>query len=42
MLLDRLTYYSFITLGGLGYGDVVPGNVFGERFAFRLSITGTL
>ncbi|MFN5465347.1 MAG: ion channel [Cyanobacteriota bacterium] len=42
MVLDRLTYYSFITLGGLGYGDVLPGNVFGERFAILLSITGTL
>lgn len=42
MLLDRLTYYSFVTLGGLGYGDVLPGNAFGERFAILLSISGTL
>jgi hypothetical protein len=42
MLLDRLTYYSFITLGGLGYGDVLPGNAIGERFAILLSVTGTL
>jgi hypothetical protein len=42
MLLDRLTYFSFVTLAGLGYGDVLPGNPFGERFAILLSIAGTL
>lgn len=42
MLLDRLTYFSFVTLAGLGYGDVLPGNPFGERFAILLSIGGTL
>lgn len=42
MLLERLTYYSFITLGGLGYGDVLPGNAYGERFAILLSVAGTL
>lgn len=42
LLLDRLTYFSFVTLGGLGYGDVLPGNAFGERFAILLSVTGTL
>jgi voltage-gated potassium channel len=41
-LLDRLTYFSFVTLAGLGYGDVLPGNPFGERFAILLSIGGTL
>lgn len=42
LLMERLTYYSFITLGGLGYGDVLPGNAYGERFAILLSVSGTL
>ncbi|MFZ0406821.1 MAG: potassium channel family protein [Cyanobium sp.] len=42
LLLDRLTYYSFITIAGLGYGDVVPGNAIGERFAILLSVSSTL
>ena len=42
LLLDRLTYYSFVTIAGLGYGDVVPGNAFGERFAILLSVSSTL
>lgn len=42
MLLERLTYFSFVTLGSLGYGDVLPGNAFGERFAILLSVSGTL
>lgn len=42
ILLDRLTYFSFITLAGIGYGDVVPNNAFGERFAILLSVVGTL
>jgi len=41
-LLERLTYYSFITIGTLGYGDVLPGNARGERFAVLLSLSGTL
>lgn len=41
-LLDRLTYFSFITLGGLGYGDVVPANPIGERLAIFLSLSSTL
>jgi hypothetical protein len=42
MALDRLTYYSFVTLAGLGYGDVLPGDAVGERFAILLSVSGTL
>lgn len=42
LLLDRLTYYSFITIAGLGYGDVVPGNAIGERFAILMSVSSTL
>ena len=41
-LLERLTYYAFITIGTLGYGDVLPGNARGERFAVLLSLAGTL
>ncbi|MCP9885300.1 two pore domain potassium channel family protein [Synechococcus sp. ATX 2A4] len=41
-LLDRLTYFSFVTLGGLGYGDVLPGNPLGERLAILLSLCSTL
>lgn len=40
--LDRLTYFSFITLGGVGYGDVLPGTPTGERFSILLSICGNL
>ena len=42
LILDRLTYYSFITIGGLGYGDIVPGNALGERFAILMSLASTL
>lgn len=42
LLLDRLTYFSFVTLGGLGLGDIVPGNAVGERFVILLSVASTL
>ncbi|QPN61251.1 two pore domain potassium channel family protein [Synechococcus sp. CBW1002] len=41
-LRDRLLYYSFVTVAGLGYGDVLPGNPVGERFAILLSVSSTL
>ena len=41
-LLDRLIYFSFVTIAGLGYGDVIPADVVGERFAILLSVAGTL
>ncbi|MFM7675469.1 MAG: ion channel [Synechococcus sp.] len=41
-LTDRLLYYSFVTVAGLGYGDVLPGNPLGERFAILLSLSSTL
>lgn len=41
IILDRLTYYSFITIGGLGYGDIVPTNALGERFAIIMGLTST-
>lgn len=42
MLVDRLTYFSFVTLAGLGLGDVYPLNPLGERFVILLSLCGTL
>ena len=42
LLLDRLTYFSFVTIGGLGYGDIVPTNAIGERFVMLLSVASTL
>jgi hypothetical protein len=42
MMMDRLTYFSFITIGGLGYGDILPTNALGERFAILLSVASTL
>jgi hypothetical protein len=41
-LLDRLTYFSFVTIAGLGYGDVLPTNAVGERFVILLSVASTL
>jgi hypothetical protein len=41
-LMARLSYFSFVTLGSLGYGDVVPASPIGEAFAVLLSITSTL
>ncbi len=41
-LTDRLLYYSFVTVAGLGYGDVLPANPVGERFAILLSVSSTL
>jgi hypothetical protein len=41
-LLDRLTYFSFVTIGSLGYGDVLPANPLGERVAILLSLSSTL
>jgi hypothetical protein len=41
-LLDRLTYFSFTTIAGLGPGDIVASNAYGERFVILLSVSGTL
>lgn len=41
-LVDRLTYFSFVVLAGLGLGDVLPGNAVGERFVVLLSLAGNL
>jgi len=42
LLVDRLTYFSFVVLAGLGLGDVLPTNPLGERFVILLSLSGTL
>lgn len=42
LLLDRLTYFSFVTIAGLGPGDIVAGNAVGERFVMLLSVSSTL
>ncbi|MEA5415736.1 ion channel [Synechococcus sp. BA-132 BA5] len=42
LVLDRLTYFSFVTIAGVGYGDVVPANAVGERFVILLSVASTL
>jgi len=42
LLVDRLTYFSFVVLGGLGLGDVLPASSLGERFVILLSLVGTL
>ncbi len=41
-LAARLSYFSFVTLGSLGYGDVVPASPIGESFAVLLSLSSTL
>jgi hypothetical protein len=41
-LLERLVYFSYITVSTLGYGDVVPTNVYGERFVVLLGISSTM
>lgn len=41
-LVERLTYFSFVTLASIGYGDVLPQTPGAEFFAVCLSITGTL
>lgn len=42
LLIDRLTYFSFVVLAGLGLGDVLPHSALGERFVILLSLSGTL
>lgn len=41
-LLARLSYFSFVTLSSLGYGDVVPASPIGESFAVLVSLSSTL
>lgn len=41
-LVTRLSYFTFVTIGTLGYGDVVPASPLGECFVVLLSISSTL
>jgi voltage-gated potassium channel len=41
-VIERLTYFAFITLGSIGYGDVLPATPEAEFFAVCVSIIGTL
>jgi voltage-gated potassium channel len=41
-LMARLSYFAFITISSLGFGDVVPASPIGEVFAVLLSISSTL
>lgn len=41
-LMARLSYFAFITISSLGFGDVVPTSPVGEVFAVLLSISSTL
>ena len=41
-LLARLSYFAFVTLGSLGYGDVIPASPIGEAFVVLLSLVSTL
>lgn len=41
-ILERLVYFSYVTVSTLGFGDVVPTNVFGERFVVLLGLSSTL
>lgn len=41
-LVSRLSYFAFVTIGTLGYGDVVPASPVGECFVVLMSIASTL
>ena len=41
-LLERLNYFSFVTLAGIGYGDVLPKSPTAEFFAVLLNVAGVL
>ena len=41
-LVERMSYFSFVTLGSLGYGDVLPVTAIAESFTVLLSLSATL
>jgi len=41
-LVSRLTYFAIVTIGTVGYGDVVPSSPVGECFVILFSIVSTL
>jgi hypothetical protein len=38
LLIDRLTYFGFVTIAGLGPGDIMASNAANERFVMLLSV----
>ena len=41
-LVERLSYFSFVTLGSLGYGDILPKTSVAESFTVILSLSSNL
>jgi hypothetical protein len=41
-LVERLNYYAFVTMGSIGYGDVLPVTPLAEFYAVVVSLAGTL
>lgn len=41
-IFDQLMYFSFSTLLTIGYGDIVPCNVYAAKFSMLLGILGQL
>ncbi len=41
-LVERLNYYAFVTMGSIGYGDVLPITPLTEFYAVAVSLSGTL
>jgi len=41
-LVERLNYFAFVTLGSIGYGDILPATPMAEFLAVFLSVAGTL
>lgn len=40
--IDTLTYYSFVTMSSLGYGDIGPGTAPGRATSIFIAITGQM
>ena len=41
-IVPRLTYYSFVTLTSLGYGDITPAHPFARALAVQEALVGVL
>ncbi len=41
-LIERLSYYAFVTMGSIGYGDILPFTPLAEFYAVAVSLIGTL
>jgi hypothetical protein len=40
--LGRFSYFSFVTLSTLGYGDLSPATAFGQNLAVIEALTGSI